>query len=870
MASIARISIDAAPGARVSWRDIVTSSLRFLMEQGVAVQDTIVLVPFTQHLPLARRAWAECGGWLPRIETTHTLAQSLGPRPVSDDAQLSFDAGLDRLAAARLLRGQAWAATWARRDARSFDDALKAMVSTAHAIARAAFALPPDLRAEHWQQARALLAPLQGPGGTERALAQIALEWAATSAEPVTDRLFSLQPSAWIVVQAGGHDALAQQLMAAALPSVVCGSIDADTLADIARLTLGACDGFEHEAQCTAAQVLDHLEKGRAPVALVAEDRVLVRRVRALLERQNVPLLDETGWKLSTTRAAAQVLSLLRAAAPNAPMNVVLDWLKTTPTRWPSLHNASSAGAAFEAFGRRAGWRQRLAITPERLPPAAAELWATASRALSALTETGRQPLQRWFAALRSALQITGTWESLLADAAGQQVAAALRLTDGAGVGSSGQTPMTLDELTAWIDGVLEDASYIPPSSRQPLVVITPMSRVALRPFEALVLPGADERHLAAGSGPHSLLSDEHSLVLGLPTRQQRHEAEALHFAHTLSVPHVNLFHRRVEGREPLAVSPLVERLVMARQRAGDPIEDWLDLRPTLALMPTPVHMPAPSAASLLPGQMSASACEALRACPYRFHALYQLGLREADELDDEIAKRDYGTWLHAVLYEFHVSRVTPSAAVEETTRLMEIAELQRVAAGLSDADFLPYAASFQQLAPRYVEWLHQRDSAGAQWWKGEDDRRIEPPVLGGLMLQGRIDRADRISRDGQAAIELIDYKTGSAEALKQQVKQPFEDTQLAFYAALMRDHANEPLAASYLALDSSKGIEVIVHRDVEESAQALLAGLAHDLVRLRAGAGLPALGEGSVCDFCSARGLCRKDQWTATESEAA
>ena len=30
----------------------------------------------------------------------------------------------------------------------------------------------------------------------------------------------------------------------------------------------------------------------------------------------------------------------------------------------------------------------------------------------------------------------------------------------------------------------------------------------------------------------------------------------------------------------------------------------------------------------------------------------------------------------------------------------------------------------------------------------------------------------------------------------------------------------------------------------------------------MRDGAALPALGEGPVCDFCEARGLCRRDHW--------
>ena len=39
-----------------------------------------------------------------------------------------------------------------------------------------------------------------------------------------------------------------------------------------------------------------------------------------------------------------------------------------------------------------------------------------------------------------------------------------------------------------------------------------------------------------------------------------------------------------------------------------------------------------------------------------------------------------------------------------------------------------------------------------------------------------------------------------------------------------------------------------------------------HDMARIAAGAPLPALGEGSVCEFCAVRGLCRKDYWADAE----
>jgi len=88
--------------------------------------------------------------------------------------------------------------------------------------------------------------------------------------------------------------------------------------------------------------------------------------------------------------------------------------------------------------------------------------------------------------------------------------------------------------------------------------------------------------------------------------------------------------------------------------------------------MPAPIVMPAPNASALLPPRLSASACEALRACPYRFHALHLLRLREAEELDAEIEQRDYGTWLHAVLMAFHEERKQPDS-VEARVALLPV-----------------------------------------------------------------------------------------------------------------------------------------------------------------------------------------------------
>ena len=115
------------------------------------------------------------------------------------------------------------------------------------------------------------------------------------------------------------------------------------------------------------------------------------------------------------------------------------------------------------------------------------------------------------------------------------------------------------------------------------------------------------------------------------------------------------------------------------------------------------------------------------------------------------------------------------------------------------------------------------------------------------------LDRIDEAPRRRQAAIQMIDYKTGGVAGLKDKVKVPLEDTQLAFYAALMRTQTELPLTASYLAVDGTKRIDEVPHPDMKR-ARSHSSRASHDLKRLRAGAGLPALGEGATCALRRAR----------------
>jgi ATP-dependent helicase/nuclease subunit B len=283
---------------------------------------------------------------------------------------------------------------------------------------------------------------------------------------------------------------------------------------------------------------------------------------------------------------------------------------------------------------------------------------------------------------------------------------------------------------------------------------------------------------------------------------------------------------------------------------------------------------------ALWPHQVSASSYERLRECPYRYFALGLLGLKTLDELEEGVDRQDQGIWLHAVLKRFHEGRppdLAPPTLEADVSRWLDVAQEVAAEHGLSSdamrAHFLPFQTSLPNLAEHYVRWLRDHEHHGWSVHSMEASAQIDLPLFGddsggaspmALRLYGQLDRVDaRRTSEGQEAW-VMDYKTGSLQGLKKKVSLPQEDTQLAFYALLtlgQGDDAPQALQASYLHLDD-KACTDLPHDEVAESAAQLTEGMRHDFERIWLGHGLPALGEGSVCEFCDARGLCRKDHW--------
>ncbi len=830
-----------------------------IAQTGAHPARTVVVLPYAQLLPLVTRLWAQqfAHGFVPRFETTMNWASGLLPRR-SQSTDITFDMALDLLTAQSLLASAGLAA---------HQEALAgSLVQAAQQLAPLAAAYAPAQR-HLWAEAARVAAVVGMEAAAlqlEAAVARVAVEWAAVSGY-TSDVLFDTTQCGdvdlLIFVQGLNADPLVVGLQSAwgerlvAMPLALPWDEEEGAAASICALH--PCLDGEDEAQRTAACALRHIAKGQYPLALVSSDRALTRRVRSMLEAHGVRMRDETGWKLSTSAAAAQVMALLRAASWNASTDSVLAWLKQLPSQTQTCDS-------LEAALRRAAvrdWRAVKNLPALQKEPALLELCQQVDAWLQNCT--GRKRLVAWIETLQRALQSWGCWEALLADGPGAKVAAVLRLapeqaaewSEWASAALWHERKLDLAEFTAWVNQALEAESFQPDYPDEEQVVILPMSQMLGRPFAAVLLAGCDEVRLNPSVEPPGGWTAQQRAALGLPTRDALETAFRGAWRYALQTPVADVLWRTSDDAgETLMPSALVQLLKW--DGGGTEVPDPRDVRQVEA---QPLSPPQPVGQALALARWSASAYEDLRQCPYRFFALRQLGLRSVDELDGDVDKRDFGVWLHDVLRQFHEALLSdPSMPSEARRSLLDQCSVRVTASmGLPEGEFLPFAAAWPAVRDGYLRWLAEHESKGGRFTSAETSLRQS---LGSIELIGRIDRTD-VMADGQVLV--VDYKTEPLAKTRARIKEPLEDTQMAFYAALLPE---DTLRGMYVNVGEKDGTKPCEQEHLVDARDALIHGLLEDVEAIAGGAALPALGEGVACDYCDARGLCRKDFWSTTD----
>jgi ATP-dependent helicase/nuclease subunit B len=621
-----------------------------------------------------------------------------------------------------------------------------------------------------------------------------------------------------------------------------------------------AATSLEQEARAAVMQVRLWLTDGKRNIAIVAQDRVAARRTRALLERAEVLVADETGWTFATLSVSTVLDRWLAALQSDFYHHDLLDLLKS-PYIFADMSGSERKAAVYqlEQLLRKQGVVAGLAkfSTLVEHEVALHQPLARLRQAAVLLEQGKRKTLAGWLSALRESLHVLGIDTGLQQDDAGQQLLRVLETWQQELESDQGQYRYT--EWRRWLAQQLDTENYRDTSIDSP-VCFTHLAATRWRAFDAVLLLGCDADHLPSLADGGRWFNDAVRSSLNLPTRsthaaRQRDDLLALLTLNDC----VLVTWQKDQNGEARLLSPFLQMLRDAHEQAhGDDLAErklyaYLVAEEANSISLPQSTQPAPTAAAeIVPASVSISAYNSLVACPYQFYARHILRLNELDEVREDIEKRDYGERVHEILHRFHERYPLVNQHSVDVLELALHETSEQVFADLLAQDFAARAwlARWYKSLPAYLEWQIGNE---AQGWRYTESESAFDWKLEGVRLRGRIDRLDENGPEKR----VLDYKTQSDQVLRNKLLEPGEDVQLACYA-----YAHEAADAAFVSIENGKVKLVAPKNDIPQLAQLNAERLVNVMGQIRKGAELPANGVDQVCAYCEVRGVCRKGEW--------
>ena len=814
----------------------------------------------------ARRAFARAR----RLDAAHRddadAGRARSAPPTGGRRRARLRRGASTVLAAQLLLRRSAGAPTGRGAIRAASSArLRAVATTAHELARAAAALRAGARARLvGRGARAARRRGSGPGARERVLARVALEWAAPADAAATDALFALAPSAWIVVagrrRRRAGDACSPRRGADAVPVHRCRRRRSTRRSAIAA------------APRRRARRLRRL-RGRGP----AQPR-----------RQ---VLDASARGRSAGRAGRARPRCWCAGSARCSSAPACRWptrpAGSCPPRAPARrHGAAARGAAATPAPTRARLAEERATgaeaQPRALPMRERSKPPAARRACDRAHRRGwrrgqlRRRAARWRRAARhaaaSALRADERRAaSLDCMAAARGRVRRLRCGDAGGRRLLGCARASMPPARRRIERCgrlrLDGAAPAQPGRGRAATPFDLASFIALGRRHARSRPAscrprrthdADVVDHAAGArdaaavrrGRVARRDDQRLRPLAerrrrccrdavaaraRPARRARSGASAScsRSRSCCALPRVTLLRRARRRRRAAGArarwSSACARRAPARQPRGRRTRRRSRRCARCAAQPVRAAA-AGRGRRAAAAPVSASAFEALRACPYRFFARACCACAKPTSSTTSSTSATTATGCTRCCCAFHARPRTarrPGGRRTAAPACRRADAVQRASCELDAAQLPAVPRRLRRFAPRYLAWLHARRAAGWRWPRAKRElTRAAAGARRAWSCDGRIDRIDAPRRRRRA--QLIDYKTGSAEhAAAQGAPTARRHAARVLRRAAGAQRAAAPLRAGYLALDDAQAVAADrASRTCERSAALLVDGL--------------------------------------------
>jgi ATP-dependent helicase/nuclease subunit B len=656
-------------------------------------------------------------------------------------------------------------------------------------------------------------------------------------------------------------------------------ALPADLPPPTAMRQLISAQSLEQAAWSAAQVILQWRSQGFHDIGVVPLDRKVVRRLRALLDRAGEPFNDRSGWSLDTTVAATAIAGLSDLLCGQGTTQSLLEWVHS-----PFVSRALQARFDFGRAQRQAldfALRGYGRIAPVSLAALLQQgLLPHAMQPLLPLCASKRVALSQWSTQLLSALEICGLEEELAHDVAGQSVIATLHILVAESANDADRVSAPLWQSV--LAERLSQSRFAEPPT-EAAVRVCSLSALLWRPPQAVLVIGAQAGRLPQPVVPR-FFEPKRFAEMGLQADPEQLQAELfVQFVSAWAAPFpMALIACSETPDSEVEFSGWIELLALKAHKAIERANacDFVARR-ALACekFSGDVSLQARFEGSL-PESLSVSSLQSLANCSLQFYWQTLRGLVPMQPLEEETSPSDVGSLLHLVLrgavhskasateweawLENEIDRVLATPFFQKRRdKTLPLPMPQSLRAGLR-ADALA-------VVPALAQWL-----AVSAVTASEAPRSIitEHPVARvlqpfGITIKGQIDRIEA----GDEGARLIDFKTTSPAELKRRLKTIEDDVQLALYAWMLAPQKIE--SAAYVSI-RREGVDELglASNSAETLAQRIEATVALITEKLQSIVnGDPIQAEGiskhkSICERCSVRGICRRDDVLAPGGE--
>ncbi|MEE9494638.1 MAG: PD-(D/E)XK nuclease family protein, partial [Gammaproteobacteria bacterium] len=665
------------------------------------------------------------------------------------------------------------------------------------------------------------------------------------------------------------------------------------------RLSLFEADNPEQEAKALDIQIRRWLLEGKQSIGVITEDRRLARRLRALLERGGVNLMDGGGWALSTTSAAAVIERWLETVEQDFAYVPLLDTLKSPfvclekdrEHHLQTVHRletdiitheniASGLGRYKKHLRKRARRLIDAGIWVEEQQKTTENLLLQLEQAADPFTTLlkGEHDIALYTNALLNSLESLGTGKRLEADAAGQRILQELESLHK----TAGEYNIQLgwQEFRGWLGQTLERYTYKTPGQAGPVHLFS-LAQGRSRRFSAVIIAGCTAESMPGANHSYAFFNQSVRSELGLQTHSEKLSLKLHDFRHALeAAPEILISYATMKESDPVIPSPWLTAIktfhsLCYQRTLAHPGLHQLVNEPTAFVRKDMTALPGrqsanPAAAlpeQLIPKRWSASMHQNLIDCPYKFFAANGLKLQAREEVRLALAKADYGSLVHRILQAFHggidglpgpwKGNMTESDRSAAEQLLDAISHVVFSTATRDNFHARVWLKTWQHSIPLYIGWQLKH---GERWGIDKTEQQLEIPIANNRSCYGRVDRIDK-NNDNQHCV--LDYKTGALP--KKDEVLSGEAVQLPTYALLSENDTTE---IAYVQIDKKK-VSTAVHIS-DEAIQPLLLETRERLEllthRIDQQEDLTAWGDSKVCQYCNIDVICRRESWTESD----